>query len=147
MTSSTWFSKRTTILLLAASAIIIASLTVYGLLINFKGDQSIKAHQTVNSYSFRSNRTILVHLKNGYVFRLDLTSVPLNVKVGTKNTLYRAPGSISKYASSGKISGYLLTLTPSAYQAFNKDLVNHFGAASMLQQNLQNHSELVSVSI
>jgi len=143
---STFFSKRIGIALLVAAAFVIAILAVYGEVIDYKAEQSIKSEQAVDSYSFRSNRTVLVHLKNSYVIRLDLTSTPLNVTVGTKNAFRRTPGSISRYSSSGKTSGYILTLTPSEYQRFNKDMMNYYGSINTFQQK-NNHSELVSVSI
>jgi hypothetical protein len=143
---STFISKRISIAVLVAVVLVIASLAVYGEVIDYKAAQSIKAEQSVHSYSFRSNRTVLVHLKNNYVIRLDLTSTPLNVTVGTKNTFHRIPGSISKYSSPGKTSGYILTLTPSDYQRFNKDMMNYYGSINTFQQK-NNHSELVSVSI
>ncbi|MET1248364.1 hypothetical protein ABWW58_06205 [Sporolactobacillus sp. STCC-11] len=143
---STLFSKRIGIAVLAAVVLVIASLAVYGEVIDYKAAQSIKTEQLVHSYSFRSNRTILVHLKNNSVIRLDLTATPLNVTVGTKNTFHRSPGSISKYSSPGKTSGYILTLTPSDYQRFNQNMMNYYGSINTFEKT-SNHSELVSVSI
>ncbi|MDN3956661.1 hypothetical protein [Sporolactobacillus laevolacticus] len=144
---STFLSKRMGITLLVAAAIVIASLAIYGEVVDYKATQSIKTEQSVDRYSFRSNRTILLQLKNGYVIHLDLSSVPLNIQRGNKNTLYRVPGTLSKYSAANKNCGYVLTLTPKEYKSFNEEFLNNYGQAGMFVHNKQNHSELVYVSI
>ncbi|MCO7128176.1 hypothetical protein NIE88_20740 [Sporolactobacillus shoreicorticis] len=141
----TFFSKRIGIAILVAAALVIASLTVYGELRTYKGYTSIATQQAVDHYSFGVNRHILITLKNGYPIDLDLTSVPLNVKVGAGNTLHHVPGTPSKNGSSKKTAGYVLSLTPNAYRSFHQAFLNNFGAAGIFIH--ARHSELVYVSI
>ncbi|SFG25764.1 hypothetical protein [Sporolactobacillus nakayamae] len=143
---STFFSKRIGIAVLVAAALVIASLATYGEVIDYKATQSIETEQSVHSYSFRSNRTILLHLTNGYVIHLDLSSVPLNVQLGNKNTLHRFPGHFSKYGTAND-HGYVLTLTPKEYKSFNQDFLNNYGEAGMFIHKKQEASELVYISL
>ncbi|BBN97313.1 hypothetical protein [Sporolactobacillus terrae] len=147
MTKRTGVNKHTRNTLMTAAILVLATLSVYSFFIFIQSNQSIEKRQAVASYSFRSNRSVLLHLENSYAIRVDLTATPLNLKVGTKNTLRRIPGNISRYSSSIGHSGYMLTLTPDAYQAFKEDFVNTYGSISVLQPNKKHHAELVYVSI
>ncbi|GAY77263.1 hypothetical protein [Sporolactobacillus inulinus] len=147
MKKYTGLNKHTRNTLLIAAVLVLAMLSVYSFFIFIQSDQSIEKQQAVASYSFRSNRSVLLHLKNNYAIRVDLTATPLNLKVGTKNTLHRIPGNISRYSSSKGSSGYMLTLTPDAYRTFKEDFVNTYGSISVLQPNKKHHAELVYVSI
>lgn len=136
------FSKKS-IFFFVILSLLFASLVIYGETIRYQGFSSLKSHQKIVSYSFRTNRYIIVHLQNGSEVDVNLNANQLHVQAGTKNSL----SNFQSVKSVSNKTGYLLTLTPKEFQIFNEKFSNSYGNDGKMLHDQTNHLELVTVSI